>query len=115
MNETRLLQNFLEDHIAVLKRVLCPCCNGTGTTTFGWHSDDPAVFTQSDFEEDPDLYYELREGAYDKTCPECGGRNVVDAIDYERTPLATVKAWEEYLADEYEYDAVCRAERAMGA
>ena len=43
-------------------KVVCPTCDGTGTTCLGFTRDDPAVFTREDFDEDPSLYDDLESG-----------------------------------------------------
>lgn len=120
MNYTKLLDSFIDSYpeykgLIRLKNSLCPCCGGDGTTTFGWHSDDPAVFTEDDFMEDPDLHENLVSGLYAKTCPECDGDRVVKVLDEDRTPAHVLEDWEEWCNEAAETEAIYRAERAMGA
>lgn len=120
MNETRVFNAWLEsvrdEQITVpLKKVYCFCCNGKGVTTFGWHSDDAAVFTDEDFMDDPDLGENLSSGMYDKECPECDGRGTVMTLDEENATPEVVQDWHDWYDGAAESDAVHRAERAMGA
>ncbi len=118
MNWTKELIHFLDaypEHKVVMRKAVCPCCNGRGSTTFGWHSDDAAVFTQEDFDEDPDLRENLMGRSYDKVCPECKGDNVVDVLDEDRCSPDLLEDWSGWQGDAIESEAVMRAERAMGA
>lgn len=70
--------------------VLCSTCQGSGVSTGG------LVFTQSDFEEDPDLRESLVRGDYDRQCHDCGGLRVTEEVD----------------EDDPHYEAWCRYEQA---
>lgn len=89
--------------------IVCPTCEGRGQVGPGF------VYTQDDIDEqwgaDREEFYDhmrdLRAGLYDRTCPECGGRNVVvsdcscERCESERREIADMEAME-------------RAERAFG-
>jgi hypothetical protein len=57
------------------KWIICPVCNGDGTTV------NPAIdcngLTKEDFDEDPQFAEDYRAGAYDITCRACNGRGSV--------------------------------------
>lgn len=80
---------------------LCPTCEGSGVSCGG------LVFTQSDFDEDPDLRQNLAEGLYDRPCHECNGLRVIEVVD-EDQPY-----YEQYLRQEQaraDYEAERRSE-----
>lgn len=101
------------------KNIVCPCCDGTGSTYLGWHSSEQPAFTAEDFyEEGPDFYEDYMGGRYDRQCPECKGRNVIGEIVEKAIPKAHKPIWEAYcdhLRFEAEYAAEVAAERRMGA
>ena len=99
-----------------LHRIVCPTCDGRGSHVNP--SIDSHGLTADDFYEDPDFARDYMAGAYDVVCSECGGHNVVDDVDYERAKTECpdlLKRWEDYLQEQYNYEAECRAERRMGA
>jgi hypothetical protein len=57
---------------------VCPTCEGRGVS---WPAG--LVFTQSDFEEDPDLRENIASGMYDQSCRECRGLRVIEVVDEE--------------------------------
>jgi len=115
--ETRNSYDEFEWEFPAVNEV-CGCCNGTGTTYLGWNNADQPAFTSEDFEmEGPDFREDYMSGAYDKTCPECNGNNVVLEIDHGHLSDAdklVLKSYESYLQGEYEYQQECAAERRMG-
>lgn len=58
-------------YLLKLKPINCKRCKGTGKTLYG--SLENACFTQSDFDDDPDLLHNLQSGMYDVTCVDCNG------------------------------------------
>lgn len=102
---------------------ICGDCQGNCTTYLGWAAKDQPAFTSEDFyQEGPDFYEDYMNGRYDAQCPGCKGTGKVKVID-EKTLQNTTNKWlkamyEEYLSNlkaEYEYQAICAAERRMGA
>ena len=55
------------------------------------------------------------DGTYDRPCPECDGRRVVDEPDPERTPAGVWKAWEDHCEQVWADARVQAQEIAMGA
>ena len=95
--------------------VQCYDCRGKGTTYLGWASCDQPAFTEEDmYEEGPEFMEDYMHGAYDKTCPECGGSGKVDEIAWERATDPLAKAYRDYLDDEAAYQRECDAERRYG-
>lgn len=84
---------------------VCPLCAGKGSHV------DPNIdcdgITGETFREDPDFYEDYRAGAYDVQCNQCRGKRVVATCTDERV----IKIQEE----EAQYQAMCAAERRMGA
>ncbi len=97
------------------EKIVCPDCSGHGVTWLGRPSNDAVSFTQSEWAE---FGYEEQNdwmgGTYDRTCPECHGKNVVDVVDESITDSTIVNGWNEWMADYNEDEAVMAAERAMG-
>lgn len=93
------------------KPALCPTCDGHGK-----HSRHLGAFTQSDREEwDPDEWDDYMTGSYDRTCETCNGKRVVEEVDEEQLTPAQRKAWRKQCREDAEYEAICAAERRMGA
>lgn len=64
------------------KRVVCPKCDGTGTTLCdGLYG---VAFSSEEFFEDPDFASAYYGGHYDVKCDHCHGNNVVIDPDAER-------------------------------
>jgi hypothetical protein len=55
--------------------LLCPVCNGEGTTVNP--NIDANGLTAEDFNEDPDFREDYMSGVYDITCAACNGMRVV--------------------------------------
>jgi len=101
-----------------MKFEVCPLCGGTGKHV------NPSIDAHgiSAEEWDRDWSYEDREmymnGGYDVVCYECGGRNVVPAIDEDHLSKPQ-KEWleeiEKQQREEAEYAHMCLMERRMGA
>lgn len=100
----------------VLYKIVCPDCDGKGTTWLGRPAHDAIVFTGDEWNE---MDYEERDdwmgGFYDGICPECNGKNVVDEVNRDHTSPEVLKAWDEWINDYYDMRAAERMERMMGA
>jgi len=100
---------------------ICEDCRGKGTTYLGWAARDQPAFTAEDMAyEGPDFMEDYMTGAYDSQCPECNGSGKVKVIDskaVESNPELNklYKAYIESVEQDAYYDAISRAERAMGA
>ena len=104
------------------KRVLCPECDGAGTTLCD--SLRGVAFTAEDMADDPDFEEGYFGGRYDQTCRRCNGLRVVQVADPESRswkPEHTewLEAYERCAADreasQREFEAECAAERRAGA
>jgi len=109
----RETENGEETYTLPLTMEVCPTCNGRGT------HGNPAIDAggYSDDGDDCDEYGENRyfSGFYDMVCQTCHGRNVVAVIDRHMADMDTLKVWDKKCEDDEEYEAMCRAERRMGA
>lgn len=97
---------------------VCPTCNGKGKHVNP--SIDAGGLSQDDFYEDPDFEEAYRSGRYDVFCYECKGVRVVPVIDEDACKLDPelqehLDAYWDSCHKDVEYDAICRAERIMGA
>ena len=59
------------------KYVVCPVCDGEGTTVNP--NIDAHGLTAEDFAEDPDFAEDYASGAYDQPCAACHGKRVITA------------------------------------
>lgn len=96
-----------------LKMEVCPTCQGRGTHV------DPSVDAGGYYDDGDDcdeygenLYF---SGAYDVVCRTCHGKNVVAGIDRHMAEKEVLKVWDKKSEDDEEFEAMCRAERRMGA
>lgn len=98
-----------EEKTVAIAFEVCPCCAGRGSHVNP--SIDSHGLSREDFDEDPDFAEAYFSGAYDQTCNECGGQNVV--------PVPADPKIREYIAERareaMEYRRECEAERRMGA
>lgn len=99
-----------------LKMEVCPTCQGRGTHVnpsidAGGITDDDDIW--DDYNEDGESLY--TSGAYDMTCGTCHGRNVVPSIDRRAADKKVLEIWDEKSEEDAEFEAICRAERRMGA
>jgi hypothetical protein len=94
---------------------VCDGCDGSGTTTFGWHRSEAAVFTPDDLD---DMGYEGREelasGAYARPCPTCEGLRVIQVFDPDYTNPALIAAFKARVDSIAESNAICAAEARVG-
>lgn len=92
---------------------ICNICNGDGKTV------NPGIdcggLTREDFLEDPDFEADYFSGVYDVPCMTCKGSGKVRVPDFDRLTAEQLEAYEEQEREEAEYQAICRAERMMGA
>lgn len=97
---------------------VCYDCSGRGTTYLGWTTKDQPAFTREDFDyEGPDFFEDYMSGFYDRPCPTCEGQRVVAEINENlrgRDQIISA-AYEEWAKDEAHFQAICEAERRMGA
>jgi len=94
------------------KWVVCGACDGRGTMVNP--SIDASGISAQDFYDDPEFAEDYFGGAYDQQCSTCKGRTTVPEPvwqDHEELREAIFK-WDQ---DEWDYVALCAAERAMGA
>lgn len=93
---------------------VCPTCEGRGSHVNP--SIDAGGITGSEWAEWGDEEREsYRRGAYDVACYDCAGQRVVPEVDADAADpeaLKRVRAWER---EQAAFDAMCAAERAMGA
>jgi hypothetical protein len=90
----------------------CDVCDGRGTCV------NPAIDAgglSEDFRDDPDFMDDYRRGAYDEPCRRCGGRTTIRVLDRESCEDELLALYDADAQAEAEYEAICRAERAMGA
>mgnify|MGYP001579668274 FL=1 len=97
------------------RNAVCPHCEGRGTS-----SAYLGAITQSDREpgwswDDSDDFDDYMRGAYDRACDHCGGKRVVEVADRDRMTAEQIVAYDEQLADDYDFEAEQAAERRMGA
>jgi len=94
---------------------VCGMCEGSGSVTNP--SIDAGGLTQEDFADDEDFASDYFSGAYDMTCPECGGLRVVPEVqreDLSPEQARVLALYDEWQADEYAFARECAFERAMG-
>jgi hypothetical protein len=102
------------------KKEVCYGCEGEG---FQLHpSMRGHAYTQDEFreafDEEQRVEYFKRGGMYDVKCEVCKGNNVVDEVDEDRLTAEQRVHFEAWCASQQgdaEYEAMCRAERDMGA
>lgn len=96
----------MSNHIENPKFIVCPRCEGEGTTGPGW------VYTMDELDEqfgpDADEFMEdMRDGKYDVPCDECDGKRVVRG----ECPCEDCEADRQEIADMLHME---RMERMMG-
>lgn len=96
-------------------KIVCPTCSGKG------HHVNPSIdangLSSDDFDADPDFREDYFGGAYDVQCYECGGKNVVDAVDMEKLERTNKPLYDRYmkhLSFEQQWRAEEAHERRMG-
>ncbi len=94
---------------------ICPTCDGHGTDRGASVECDGGGFTASEWaEQDEDFRNDYLAGVYDRACSHCEGGKVKVADESRMSP-EEVEAWRAQCEDDWEYDAMCAAERRMGA
>lgn len=93
-----------------VEREVCSLCDGLGTVVNP--EIDASGLTREDFDDDPDFERDYHAGVFDITCPECRGNKVVAV---PKLPDAVRRVLTQLIEDDAEYDALCAAERRMGA
>jgi RecJ-like exonuclease len=90
---------------------ICGCCEGKGSS-----SRYLGAFTSSEWEEqDQDFRDDYIAGHYDRQCDECRGSGKVQVVDESQLTPEQLKAWQDQCQDDADYEAICAAERRMGA
>lgn len=105
-------------HRLPAKREVCSRCDGDG------HHSNPAIdghgigmdeWNNEWDEEEREMYL---SGAYDITCEECHGEKIVEVLDYEAAKAEypeLLKKYQDLQNEKADYEAMCAAERRMGA
>lgn len=92
---------------------VCSVCEGAGKHVNP--SIDANGLSAEELYEDPDFAEDYFNGTYDVTCNRCAGRTTERVVDLDRLTPEQLKLYEEQCEADSEYEAMCRAERAMGA
>lgn len=95
------------------KWVICDTCSGDGTHVNP--SIDAGGLCAEDFHDDPDFADNYMSGMYDVQCYTCSGSGKVREVDLDQLSDELRDAYERQLEDDAQYEAMCRAERIMGA
>jgi hypothetical protein len=89
---------------------ICSQCSGEGRS-----SAYLGAFTWDELREQGDEFIEdYFAGNYDRACDCCGGSGKITVADYGKMTEDQVKAYEQKLQDDYEYESMRRAEMRMG-
>jgi len=83
-------------------REVCSRCQGTGTHCNP--SIDGNGISQEEFDQDPEFEENYFSGAYDVTCNECGGENVVEVVDEEKLKPEDLKAYQRWARNQEEME-----------
>jgi hypothetical protein len=95
---------------------ICGRCEGGGTDGGASVECDGGGFTASEWaEQDEDFKEDYLNGVYDRPCHICKGTGKIVVLDEERCAPDLLKKYKAYLEEEYAYQAMCAAERRMGA
>lgn len=114
----RWLEMWKDDHGGVAEGVrftieVCDECGGRGTTYLGWSAAEQPSYGYEDFQEDPDFAEAYMNREYDRSCPGCDGRNVVEEFDDKGSSPDAVESWHEWITCAYEDAAVRRMESGI--
>lgn len=101
------------EHTLPTRWVICSVCDGNGTHVNP--SIDAGGLSSDAFLEDPDFADDYFSGVHDVPCYCCKGTGKIREPDYDRMTPEQIEAYEEDQRSEAEYEAMCRAERIMGA
>jgi len=99
----------LPDFTPPTYRIVCPQCDGRGSST-AYLGDVTNIIA-----EDPDFGEDYWAGHYDRECDLCHGRNVVEEMDEDRLSPEIKAMWLAWCEEEIEYRQICEMERRMGA
>ena len=97
-----------------MKREVCHSCNGSGVTVAHVESEGDGITASEMDELGPDFLEDYMSGVYDRPCPTCDGRNVVDAWDWDRMDPRTLKVCTDREQAVFDSDAEQAAERRAG-
>lgn len=100
---------------------ICPACDGKSTSSRHVECDncygEPNGFTADEWAEQDDEFKEdYLAGHYDRQCETCAkypGRVLV--VDREHADPVELNLYDAEMQEDAEYEAMCRAERRMGA
>jgi hypothetical protein len=98
------------------KKQVCSKCHGEGThlnPSIGEHAYSAEEFEREFDDEEREEYF-TRGGMYDVQCIKCNGRNVEEVVDEERCDKELLKRYYAKLADDDEYEQMCRSEIEYG-
>lgn len=111
------MREYIEDDDGVEHKVptrwaICGRCSGNGTLAL--HG---IAITSDEWAHDwsPEEQEGYMRGAYDTACETCGGDGKVREPDWDRMDAALRKLVEDDAREEEQYQAMCAAERRMGA
>ncbi len=102
------------EHTVSFKFAVCPTCRGKGSHVNP--SIDAGGITSSEWEEwDEEDRESYMSGAYDVQCYECKGNRVIPEMDRDSVSPELLEQIDRIDRENAEFEAVCRAERMMGA
>lgn len=109
------VENFREiyDWAPPTRMIVCPTCRGRGRHV-NPAIDSHGISSEDEAWHDEEFWSGYYSGAYDVSCHECGGRNVVEEPDEERMTAEQMSEWIAYVEDIYEDRAMMDAERRAG-
>ena len=99
-------------HRLPAKFEICGQCEGSGKHVNP--SVDCCGLSSDDFEQDPDFEQDYFAGVFDVTCYTCKGKRVVSVLDEKKCDPNLLQEYRDHLQEEYEYQAMCAAERRRG-
>jgi|10_taG_2_1085330.scaffolds.fasta_scaffold42955_2 hypothetical protein len=88
---------------------VCDLCGGKGTTVNP--SIDAGGLSSEDFDEDPGFREDYLGGAYDISCPQCGGKRVVPTVNFDGLNIEQKKEFDEYQREQEEAARDAEADR----
>lgn len=95
---------------------ICQNCEGCGTDRGASVECDGGGFTSSEWaEQDDDFKSDYLAGVYDKPCVICKGSGKVQVVDRTKVDAELLKILDDEAAEEAAHQAMCAAERRMGA
>jgi len=95
---------------------ICERCEGCATDRGASVECDGGGFTSSEWaEQDDDFKEDYIAGKYDRPCAYCNGLGRIKVPDFRKMDPETCQEYLEQEQDDRDYDAMCAAERRMGA